>query len=189
MSQPSDVRARPPQWAIALLERTLPRDPLRDAILGDLHEEFVDDVLRVGDALARMRCTRRALGIAAYASFDRLLCRSWVSEDSPSPRLGDASATASAKAPVAAAARAAALQGVARYAIIALLGFVVLLVGIVGNTMLFSAIEPTSARATSVRATSVAGVGGVVLFVACAAAAAIIVCAGPRWRRRRLRGT
>lgn len=184
MTYPSELRARPPQWAIALIERTLPRDSMRDAILGDLHEEFGDDVSRVGEALARARCTRRALGIAAHASFDRLLCRSWASEDSPPPRLGDSAAPASAKAPVPVTARAAAMHGVARYAIIALLGFVVLLVGIVGNTMLFSAVEPTS-----VRATSIAGVGGVVLFVACAAAAAIIVCAGPRWRRRRLRGT
>jgi len=184
VTHPSDLRARPPQWAIALIERTLPRDSMRDAILGDLHEEFGDDVSRVGEALARVRCTRRARGSAAHASFDRLLCRSWVSEDSPPPRLGDPAAPASAKAPVPVSARAVAMHGIARYAIIALLGFVVLLVGIVGNTMLFSAVGPTS-----VRATSVAGVGGVVLFVACAAAAAMIVCAGPRWRRRRLRGT
>lgn len=184
MTQPTNLHARPPHWAIALLERTLPSDSLRDAILGDLHEEFTDDVRHVGDAYARVRCVRRAIGIAAYASFDRFTCRRWVSEDSSSPQIGDAAPLAHAEPPVPVVAGPATMHGVARYAIIALLGFGVLLVGVVGNTMLFSAVEPAS-----VRASSAAGVGGVVLFVACAAAAATIVCAGPRWRLRRVRAS
>jgi len=59
----------------------------------------------------------------------------------------------------------------------------VVVVGVVVNTMLFSAAQPQGARASSA-----ASVGGVALLLACVAIAVIVLCVGPRWRRKRLRG-
>lgn len=185
--QRSDDHPRPPTWALALLERTIQSDEVRHAILGDLYEEFIGDVRQAGATSARLRCARRSMGIAAYAAFDRLTCRSWVGGDAGAPPLGDAAPPVppvSAVAPVATMSGALATRGVAGYAVITFIAFIILLVGIVGNTMLFTATVPHSARVSSA-----AGVGGVVLFVACAGLAAFIVCAGPRLWRRPLRGT
>jgi hypothetical protein len=50
----------PPRWTQALLCSTLPCDSIRDAILGDLHEEFLHDVAEVGVRRARVRHVSRA---------------------------------------------------------------------------------------------------------------------------------
>ena len=73
-----------------------------------------------------------------------------------------------------------AVFGAAGFSILAL---VVVVAGVVVNTMLFSAAQPQSPRASSA-----AGIGGVALLVACVAIAAVVMCAGPRWRRKRVRG-
>ena len=64
-----------------------------------------------------------------------------------------------------------------------LLALFVVVVGVVVNTMIFSAAQVQSARASTA-----AGVGGVALLVAFVAIAAIVLCVGPRWRRKRLDG-
>jgi hypothetical protein len=70
--------------------------------------------------------------------------------------------------------------GAAGFPVLALL---VVVVGVVANTMMFSAAQPQSPLASSA-----AGIGGVALLLACVAIAAIVLCLGPRWRRKRLRG-
>jgi hypothetical protein len=59
----------------------------------------------------------------------------------------------------------------------------VVVVGVVVNTMMYSAAQPQTTRVSSA-----AGIGGVALLLACVAIAAIVLCVGPRWRRKRLRG-
>ena len=76
--------------------------------------------------------------------------------------------------------RMRAIVGAASFPILALF---VVVVGVVVNTMMFSA-----AQAQGPSATSAAGIGGVALLAGCVAIAAIVLCAGPRWRRKRLRG-
>jgi hypothetical protein len=73
------------------------------------------------------------------------------------------------------------IGGDAGFAVLALF---VLAVGIVVNTMLFSAIESQGPGRSSA-----AGIGGVILLLACVVVAAVVMCAGPRWRRKRSRGT
>lgn len=76
--------------------------------------------------------------------------------------------------------RVRAAIGAASFSILALF---VVVVGVVVNTMLFSATQPQSPRASSA-----AGIGGVALLLACVAIAVIVLCVGPWWRRKRLRG-
>ncbi len=64
-----------------------------------------------------------------------------------------------------------------------LLALSVVVIGVVINTMMFSAAQPDGPRASSA-----AGIGGVALLLAFVALAAIILCLGPRWRRKRLPG-
>jgi hypothetical protein len=174
----------PPRWTQTLLSFALPSDPVRDAILGDLSEEFQHDVAEVGVRRARLRHVSRATGIAARAMFDSAICRSWASTDpSAETRRASVSGPADAGAGVSSLAvlrRVRAVFGAASFSILAL---VVVVVGVVVNTMLFSAAEPQSPRASSA-----AGIGGVVLLAACVAIAAFVICAGPRWRRKRVRG-
>lgn len=175
---------QPPRWMEPLLVCALPCASMRDVILGDLHEEFVHDVAQVGVRQARIRYVRRTAGIVAHAASDSLTFRSWAgAEQSASPR-----ATVSA-CPAAGAlgvprlsvyARARTVGGDAGFAVLALF---VLAVGIVVNTMLFTAIEPQGPRVSSA-----AGIGGVALLLACVVIAAIVMCAGPRWRRKPPRG-
>jgi hypothetical protein len=44
---------QPPRWAQALLLFALPCDPIRDAILGDLHQELLDEATERGARVAR----------------------------------------------------------------------------------------------------------------------------------------
>ena len=64
----------------------------------------------------------------------------------------------------------------------------VLSVGIVANTVLFTTVRHAPAAAANQDSVliSTIGVGAAVLAVACAGVAAMILCAGPRWLRRRL---
>jgi hypothetical protein len=170
-----------PRWTQALLRFALPCDSTRNAILGDLYEEFAHDVAEVGVRRARLRHLSRTTGITARALFDSAVCRDWVSAE-PSDR----GTTSNPVNPAAGGSGSVALRrtravvGAAGFPLLALF---VVVVGVVVNTMMFSAAEPQSPRASSA-----AGIGGVALLLACVAIAAIVLCVGPRWRRKRLRG-
>jgi len=161
---------QPPRWARALLLFTLPCDPIRDAILGDLHEEFLDDATERGKHVAVARYVRRTAGIVMRALVDALLWREWVSTGAPA---------AAAPTVVKTTARGGAVGSFAGFVVIAL---IVLGAAIVANTILFSANQARGSRGSSA-----AGIGGVVLLVACVAIGAVVMCAGPRWRRSRRR--
>jgi hypothetical protein len=53
-----------------VLRASLPADSMRDAIVGDLHQELVRDTVQVGEALARTRYRQRVAGIVAYVVLD-----------------------------------------------------------------------------------------------------------------------
>ena len=183
MTQASHSLLGPPRWTQALLLYALPDDSMRDAILGDLHEEFLHDVADVGVRRARVRHVSRATGIAARAVFDAAICRSWVSTEPAAEARRAAVSGAAIPAfggSLVVLRRVRAIFGAASFSILALF---VVVVGVVVNTMLFSAAEPQSPRASSA-----AGIGGVALLLACVALAVIVLCVGPRWRRKRLRG-
>lgn len=159
---------QPPRWARAVLHFALPCDPIRDAILGDLHEEFLDDATDGGPRLARARYVRRTAGIVVRALYDALIWREWVSA---------AAVEAQPQATVRSAPRGGAAGSFAGFVAVAL---IVLAAAVVVNTMLFSANQARGAHGSSA-----AGVGGVVLLIACVGIGAVIMCAGPRWRKRR----
>jgi len=164
---------QPPRWARAFLLLALPCDPMRDAILGDLHEEFLDDAIEHGTRSARARYVRRTVGIAVRALSDAMIWREWVSTG----RIAEPQLVT--KDPRAALPRVSAAGGFAGFVVVAL---IVLAVAVVVNTILFSANAARHAHASSA-----AGVGGVALLVASVCFGAIVMCAGPRWRRTRRR--
>ena len=152
-----------------------------DAIVGDLHEEFVDEVERRGPARARAAYRRRAAGVVAHAVVDALCARAWASV-ARSAEWPHAAVTA----PV--APRAVVSSGTSRGAVAGVLAATlgVLAVGIVANTLLFDSVRHVPRAAPSAGAThSALGVAAVVLSLVCAGAAAVVLCAGPRWLRRR----
>ena len=172
----------PPGWALRLLRTTLPNDLLGDAIVGDLHEEFTHDTARLGPARAGARYWRRAAGIVLHATIDELLLRSW-SNPSSAVELPNERARARTTASIgllAVVSRARTSLGVAA------LAFVVLAVGIGANTVLFSSVRGAPGAAAAAHGPgSAIGVGAVVLSFVFAGAAAVVLCAGPRWMRRR----
>ena len=174
MTDVAEALVQPPRWARALLLLALPCDPIRDAILGDLHEEFLDDAAERGAPSARARYARRSAGIVVRALSDAMLWREWVSTGpATEPQLVTASSHRATPR------RASSAGGFAGFVIVAL---VVLGVAVVANTILFSA-----SAARHAHASTAAGIGGVVLLVACVGFGAVVVCAGPRWRRSRRR--
>ena len=182
MTHASHSLLEPPRWTQAVLRFALPCNSTCDAILGDLHEEFAHDLAEVGVRRARLRHVSRTTGIAARALVDSAICRSWVSTDTEA---GPAAVSSPANTPVGGSRpvvlrRARAVVGAVSFPLLALF---VVVVGVVVNTMMFSAAQPQSPRASSA-----AGIGGVALLLACVAIAAIVLCVGPRWRRKRLRG-
>jgi hypothetical protein len=114
-----------------------------------------------------------------HALSDSAIRRSWVSREPAAGTMRDA-ASAAAQLQDVAVSRAVAghVRGIAAYAGFAALALSVLVVGIVVNTMLFSATGPQGGHMSSA-----AGIGGVALLLACVAIAAVVMCAGPRWRR------
>jgi len=178
----------PPRDALAALRFVLPSDPVRDAIVGDLHEEFVRDAARLGLRGARRRYRRRAAEIVAHAAWDSLCWRSWEStapeeparppEDARAlPRPGDVTRELSG-------AYARARRGGLGLAVLA---FVVIGVAAIANTLLFTAVDgpsPSPVHEASILLSAL-GLGGVVLLLACASLAAALICAGARRRRTR----
>lgn len=184
------VHPTPPRWPLIALRAALPRDTVGDAIVGDLHEEFVQDAASRGVPHARALYWRRALGVIVHATFDELRWRSWASggsssaESLPAPRGGAARSDAAGRILASASrSRATANAGVGA------LAFGVLGVGIVVNTLLFANVRGASHGAGHAVAAMppVIAVGATVLAVVCAGTAAVVLCAGPRWLRRRLR--
>jgi hypothetical protein len=173
----STARITPPRWSRRILRTWLPDDGMRDAIEGDLHEEFVRDAARHGDDRARVRYRQRVAGIIGYVIFDAIRWRTWSS--------GPLAATAgSVPLPPRTAARSApALVGRADMGLIAG-AFGVLGVGIVVNTMLFSSVRDVSSAATTASRPAL-GLVSLLLALGSAAVAAGMLCVGPRWLRRR----
>jgi hypothetical protein len=167
----------PPRWPLAALRAALPSDAVGDAIVGDLHEEFVHEAASLGASRARARYWGRAAGVILHATFDALRWRSWASGVSTV----EVPATPTASA---ASAHLGAGVGIG----VGVLAFGVLAVGIVANTVLFAAIhgEPGLATRAGSAVSSAIGVGATALALLCAGAAAVVLCAGPRWLRRRL---
>ena len=172
----------PPRLALGLLRAVLPGDLVGDAIVGDLHEEFGHDAARLGPARAGARYWRRAAGVVLHATIDELLLRSWANPSSTveMPADGASARAGAADGLVAGTSRARAGVGVG------VLAFVVLAIGIGANTLLFSSVRGVPGTAAPGHgAASAIGVGAVVLSFVCAGAAAVVLCAGPRWLRRR----
>jgi len=156
---------------------------MRDAIMGDLHQEFVHDVRHLGMSSARARLRDRALGIVAHAVWDAVCWRSWVSSN---PRAVPEVADRSPKPPAQGVVQETYVRarGVAGYLGLTLIALGVLALGIVINTTVFMAVESGAPR------TEIAlGLAGLVLLIACAALAAIMICVVPRLRAKRAAGT
>lgn len=172
MTEFAEGLLEPPRWARAFVLLALPCDPIRDAILGDLHEEFLDDAAGHGVRSARARYVRRTAGIGARALMDAVMWREWVSGDE---------VVAPSRVPATHRARGRGAAG--SFAGFVVLALFVLTGAAVVNTLLFSA-----SRARGGHGSSAAGVGAVVLLVACVGIGAVVVCVGPRWRQGRRRG-
>jgi hypothetical protein len=181
----------PPWWPQVALRAALPNDGVGDAIVGDLHEEFVQDAASLGASRARTLYWRRAGSIVVRAAFDELRLRSWA-RDAPSVELPPPAVSSAGAQPgggrrlsTSARARMGADVGVGALA----LG--VLGIGVVVNTVLFATVRgaPRPAMHAGPALTSAIGVGATVLALLCAGVAAVVLCAGPRWLRRRLRRT
>ena len=153
----------PPRWARAILRFVLPCDPMRDAILGDLNEEFVRDTRETSARCARTRYVRSVAEIVTYAVADALRWRSWTSaqlDESPPSRA----------------------PGAGLHAGLAAVAVGVLIAGILVNNIAFTAVKNAApAAGQEVHVSSALGAAAVVLLVACASAAAAVLCAGPRW--------
>jgi hypothetical protein len=155
----------------------LPHDPMRDAIVGDLHEEYLGDIARVGRRSAQRRYWLRAAGVVAHAASDFMRWRSWVSTTPPA----DAAAASNGMS----LARVREIGSDAGFIVLAL---GVIAFGVVANIVMFAATQgPATPVANAAPALTAPGIAGIVLLVGCAAIAAVILCTGPRWRRRHIR--
>lgn len=183
----------PPRWPQVVLRLVLPCDPMRDSIFGDLHEEFMIDSARLGPHRASARYSLRAAGIVSHAVFDSLRWRGWVSTTPPADV---------AHSPVAARDKAPSGTGLQRLRFVfaltrsarsgaglGVLALGTLSVGIIANTLLFTSVRTASpaARAGAAMTSTTLGIAAVALSLTCAGVAAVVLCAGPRWLRRRLR--
>lgn len=180
----------PPRWPLALLRVVLPRDSMGDAILGDLHEELTHDAARLGIPTARLLYAGRASSILGHALVDTMRRRRWASVASAAawPEVARASVATpeAARRPNRAPVRArAAGSGAALAAAV----FGVLTLGIAANMALYSAAHGTTGPVPHAGSTlnTTFGIGAIVLSIVSAGAAAVLLCAGPRWLRRRLR--
>lgn len=151
---------------------------MREAILGDLLEELARDTADVGSVLARARYRQRVMGIVTYVLLDAARWRPWMSTHAPLP-------SSFVSQPVAAI---RSTRSPLRRADVGLLAvaFVVLGLGIVANTLLFATVRPgAQAVHDSSAVTSALGVVSLALALGSAACAAVLLCVGPRWVRRR----
>ncbi|MEQ9401712.1 MAG: ADOP family duplicated permease [Longimicrobiales bacterium] len=86
-SRPKGSDARPPTWVRRLLRATLPAGPVGTAVLGDLEQEFQARVRRGDAGAARRWFVRQGVGVAFWATADRVRGRGW-SRDGRSPGTG-----------------------------------------------------------------------------------------------------
>lgn len=196
---PRSVRAAPPRWTSAALRAVLPCAALREAIFGDLHEEFVRESAEIGLERARARYRDRVIGIAAHALWDTFRWRPWASTP-PSTGAADRGTVPSDRSrrrEWEESLRAAVVRSraIGRAIGFSVLGLAVLTIGIVVNTSAFAAVEGVSATGVPAAAASslhgplfvlAIGAGALALSVVCALAGALVICFGPRWRRGRL---
>lgn len=181
----------PPRWPQALMRFVLPCDPMRDAIFGDLHEEFVQDARELGPRRARARYGRRAASIVGHAVSDSLRWRSWVSTPpADATHIARPSSATAIRGDTTRSLRSgfAGARSLRGHGVFAILALGVMAVAVVVNTLVFTMVGGTPPDATHGGSllTSAAGIGGVVLLIACAIVAAVFLCAGPRWRGRAL---
>jgi hypothetical protein len=151
---------------------------LCDAILGDLHEEFVADVDRLGLGPARARYRRRVLGVAAYAVRDLVCWRAWgeIREADASPLGAAHTDLRYVVRGIRQTVRTVAGRADYRLGAVAVLGF-----GIGVNVSLFTLVQGTLPKAL---VSGLAAVG-LVLLIACAHLASVMLCAGLRRGRER----
>lgn len=175
----TSTSASPPRWSAHLLRACLPNDSMRDGIVGDLHEELVRDTQRIGEDAARMRYRQRVAGIVLYVILDTARLRAWGSTPIAVP------AAAVSLAPAVSASAAPPLVGRGDVGLIAG-AFGVLGLGIVVNTLLFTSVRHAPSTVSSGSLTNSAlGVAALLLALGCATVAALMLCVGPRWLRRR----
>ena len=168
----------PPRWSERLLRASLPADSMRDAIVGDLHQELVRDTAQVGEALARTRYRQRVAGIVAYVVLDIARWRAWGSTPVA------AAAGVSLPTPAPASQRRGRFGRGDLGVFVAAFGL--LGVGIVVNTLLYSATRHAAPLATGMPvATSTMRIVSLLLALGSAGVAAAMLCVGPRWLRRR----
>ena len=195
MSDPARSSIDPPVWIRALLRVVLPCEAMRETIFGDLHEEYVRDVRRVGPEAARRRYRDGTLGILAHATWDSFRWRTWTSStETPSGVPGMDEHPARRAAPVPSDRTRRVVHGSRRfgaYAGLAVGAFAVLVLGIVVNTLVFAAVEgvggavSTAGLAPWLHGPLVVLVFGVmsgVLLLGSAALAAFVLCLAPRLR-------
>jgi hypothetical protein len=171
---------------------------MREAIFGDLHEEFVRDVAQLGVESARSRYRKRVLEIVAHAVWDTFRWRTWASTQASDLMFGQRGRQQHELEETRVRETARERRRIGQAIGFTLLGFVVLVIGIVVNTSVFAIVgEPATTlngshagvQADGLRASVlpvVLGIASILLMVASATVAALVICIGPRWRRRRI---
>lgn len=193
MSDPACRSIDPPPWLRLLLRVVLPCEAMREAIFGDLHEEYVRDVARMGPEAARRRYRDGTLGILAHATWDSFRWRTWTSSAAiPKAPTGTGGEVAPNAAPGERAHRVVhGSRRVGTYAGLAIGAFAVLAIGIVVNTLVFAAVEGVGGPVSSTGLTPwlrgplvvlVFGLLSGVLLLGSAALAAFVLCLAPRLR-------
>lgn len=145
MTTREDRALEPPGWVSTVFRCLLPCDGMRDAILGDLHEEFTRDVTGIGLDRARIRYRNRALGIFAHAVWDSVRWRTWASNHEARESGYDSDG---AGAPVRPPRGTHGRRSIARrtglaggYLGVGIAVFAILGVGVVVNTSVFAAVD------------------------------------------------
>lgn len=144
-----DPRAEPPRWTAVLFRAIVPCRQMRNAILGDLHEELVRDCDLHGPEHAAVRYRNRALGILVHAAWDSVRWRTWTgtSEDPRAGRGRGGPGRVEAGSPEASPRRGRArrMGAAGGYVGVGIAAFVILGVGVVVNTSVFAAVDPAPA--------------------------------------------
>jgi len=193
--------AAPARWTSLALRAVLPCDAMREAIFGDLHEEFVREIEQIGWGPARARYRDRVIGIVAHALWDTFRWRAWASTPPPPADGSPLSADRRGRREWEEGLRVAVVRSraIGRAVAFSVLGLAVLTVGIVVNTSVFAAVEGAPLAAipqapgvspsglTETLAVLGFALGGLALMTSCAIVGALIICFGPRWRGRRAR--
>ena len=174
--------SHPPHWAQGLLRAAIPCDPMRDAIIGDLHEEFVREAAAVGLRTARARYWRRAVGIVLRAAWDSLCWRTWESTLGPESRCPQTAASPLTPGVGSADGVLGRWRLIGGAVVMGALTLGLLTLAIAFSTTLFVAAHGRTQEGSVLY--SALGVGSLLALVACAGAAVVVLCAAPRRRGR-----